>query len=115
MATPFVARVADNQFTLRTSQPQTTVSWQVTGIRQDPWANAHRIPVEQEKPELERGLYLHPELYGQPAELGVQAAKARAAALNPPAPTRLLPAEKAPIERPVPAAPDKNQESGSAR
>jgi len=36
----------------------------VTGIRQDVWANAHRIPVEEEKPEAERGSYLHPELYG---------------------------------------------------
>ena len=47
------------------------VSWQVTGIRQDAWANAHRIPVEEEKPELERGFYLHPELYGAPEEKGV--------------------------------------------
>jgi hypothetical protein len=26
------------------------VSWSVTGIRQDAWANEHRIPVEEEKP-----------------------------------------------------------------
>ena len=44
------------------------VSWQVTGIRQDAWANAHRIPVEVEKSERERGYYLHPELYGAPEE-----------------------------------------------
>ena len=25
------------------------ISWQITGIRQDAWANAHRIPVEEEK------------------------------------------------------------------
>jgi len=40
------------------------VSWQVTGIRQDAYANAHRIPVEQEKPVADRGKYLHPELFG---------------------------------------------------
>jgi hypothetical protein len=40
------------------------VSWQVTGIRQDAWANAHRIPVEQPKAARDRGLYLHPELFG---------------------------------------------------
>jgi hypothetical protein len=32
-------------------------SWQVTGSRQNASANAHRIPVEEEKPELERGFY----------------------------------------------------------
>ena len=44
------------------------VSWQVTGIRKDPWANAHRIQVEEDKPDKERGYYIHPDLYGQPAE-----------------------------------------------
>ena len=47
------------------------VSWQVTGIRKDPWANAHRIEVEEEKPDKERGYYLHPDLYGQPEEKGI--------------------------------------------
>ena len=36
-------------------RPGAKVSWQVTGIRQDPWANAHRIPVEEFKPVRERG------------------------------------------------------------
>ena len=36
------------------------VSWQVTGIRKDPYANEHRIQVEIDKPAKERGLYLHP-------------------------------------------------------
>ena len=40
----------------------------VTGIRQDAWANAHRIPTEEEKPAQERGTYLHPELYGASAD-----------------------------------------------
>ena len=44
------------------------VSWQVTGIRKDPWANANRIDVEEDKPANERGYYLHPDLYGQPEE-----------------------------------------------
>jgi hypothetical protein len=44
------------------------VSWQVTGIRQDPYANLHRIPIEEEKSPQERGFYLHPEAYGQPVE-----------------------------------------------
>jgi hypothetical protein len=47
------------------------VSWQVTGIRKDPWANANRVQVEEEKPAKERGYYLHPDLYGQPEENGI--------------------------------------------
>ena len=44
------------------------VSWQVTGIRQDAWASAHRIPNEVEKSEKEKGHYLHPELFGHAGE-----------------------------------------------
>ena len=74
------AGIRNDRFTLRTSAPRTTVSWQVTGIRQDRWANAHRIPIEEPKSALERGRYLHPELYGQPAELSVVDVNARPAA-----------------------------------
>jgi hypothetical protein len=49
----------------------TKVSWQVTGIRKDPWANAHRIHVEENKPAKEQGYYLHPDVYGQPEEKGI--------------------------------------------
>ena len=62
----------DRQFAIRTDKPNVKVSWQVTGIRQDEFANANRIPVEQDKPEAERGSYLHPELFGQPASLSVE-------------------------------------------
>jgi hypothetical protein len=47
------------------------VSWQVTGIRQDASAKALSTSVEEEKPEAERGLFLHPEHYGQPKERGI--------------------------------------------
>jgi hypothetical protein len=47
------------------------VSWQVTGIRKDPWANAHRIQVEEDKPANERDYYIYPDLYGQPEENGI--------------------------------------------
>jgi hypothetical protein len=39
------------------------VSWQITGIRKDPWANAHRIPVEEDKPAKEGGYYTYSELF----------------------------------------------------
>jgi hypothetical protein len=64
-------RVQGNRFKIAGGKPGMEVSWQVTGVRQDAWANAHRIPVEQVKPEKERGSYLHPELFGAPAEKSI--------------------------------------------
>lgn|GEM_PF-950214 len=66
-----VRGIKDNSFIIRTSVCSTTVSWQVTGIRQDPYANAHRVQVEVAKLAGERGRYLHPEAYGQPSEDGI--------------------------------------------
>jgi hypothetical protein len=63
--------VRDNAFRIAGGAPGMKVSWQVTGIRQDAYANAHRIPVEEPKPADEQGLYLHPLELGQPAELGL--------------------------------------------
>ena len=60
--------IADNQFTIRTNQPSVKVSWQVTGIRHDAWANANRTPVEVEKTGLERGTYMFPDVFGMPEE-----------------------------------------------
>lgn len=40
------------------------VSWQVTGVRQDAYAKAHPLVVEEEKEPRVRGFYIHPELYG---------------------------------------------------
>jgi hypothetical protein len=63
--------MANGSFSIKTDKPNVKVSWQVTGVRQDAWANAHRIPVEQLKPEKERGSYLHPELFGAPEEKSI--------------------------------------------
>ncbi len=60
--------IANNRFTIKTDQPNVKVSWQVTGIRNDAWARAHPLQVEQPKPEDERGTYQHPELFNQPEE-----------------------------------------------
>ena len=56
---------------IKTDKPNVKVSWQITGIRQDPYANAHRIPVEEDKPADEQGKYLHPTEWGQPASSGI--------------------------------------------
>ncbi len=70
----------DGKFTIRTDKPHVKVSWMVTGIRHDAWANAHRTPVEQDKPAAEQGRYLHPELFGAPADARVVTAPAPIAA-----------------------------------
>jgi hypothetical protein len=62
------SKVLNHSFTIRTDKPNVEVSWQVTGIRQDAWANAHRIPVEVDKPAEYQGHYLHPELFGHADE-----------------------------------------------
>ena len=59
-----------NRFKIAGGRAGMKVSWMVTGIRQDAYAEAHRISVEEEKPEGERGSYLHPELFGKPEEKG---------------------------------------------
>ncbi len=64
--------VADHQFSIKTDKPGVKVSWLVTGIRQDAWANAHRTPVEEHKSARERSHYLHPELYGAPEESSIE-------------------------------------------
>ena len=58
-------RSRDNRFVIR-SKPRVEVSWQVTGIRKDPYANAHRIDAEITKPAKEQNTYLAPSCTGKP-------------------------------------------------
>ncbi len=60
--------IAGHQFTISTNASNVKVSWQITAVRQDAYAKAHPLVVEQEKLAGERGLYTHPELYGQPID-----------------------------------------------
>lgn len=64
-----------NRFKIGGGATGLKVSWQVTGIRQDPWANANRPAVEEDKTDTEIGHYLHPELHGQPEEKGIEWAR----------------------------------------
>ncbi len=61
-------KINGNRFRIAGGAPGMEVSWQVTGIRQDPYAKAHRVQVEVQKSDKERGRYLHPDLYNQPRE-----------------------------------------------
>jgi hypothetical protein len=58
------SEIEGHRFTIRTNAPNVKVSWQVTGVRQDAYAKAHPLVVEQEKETRLRGFYIHPELYG---------------------------------------------------
>jgi len=64
-------KVHDKQFRIAGGQPGMEVSWQITGVRQDPYAKANPLVVEEEKPEKERGFYLHPREYGAANEKGI--------------------------------------------
>jgi hypothetical protein len=94
-AQAIVAReISGNRFTIRTSKPGVKVSWQVTGIRHDAYADAHRIQVEEEKPPQEQGRYMHPELFG--------ASPAQAIGTRLPAPAATADALNAPLSRLAP-------------
>ena len=64
--------ISGNQFVIKTDKPNTKVSWQVTGIRQDPFAEKNRVIPEVEKSGSERGKYIHPEAYGLSRERGIR-------------------------------------------
>ena len=60
----YVAEEArDNRFRIAGGRPGMKVSWQVTGVRKDPYAELRRIEVERDKPPDQQGSYLHPEAY----------------------------------------------------
>jgi len=69
------SKIANHQFAIKTDKPNVEVSWQVTGVRQDAYAKAHPLEVEEAKSERERGYYLHPELYGAPEEKQIEWAR----------------------------------------
>jgi len=81
------AEIKGNTFRIAGGRPGMKVSWQVTGVRQDAWANANRPKIEKGKPGKERGTYLHPEAFGQPKEKGVIHARHSAARQLPSAET----------------------------
>jgi hypothetical protein len=67
--------ISGNQFKVSGGTAGMKVSWQITGIRKDPWAEKNRIKVEVDKPEKERGHYLHNEAYDQPEEKSVNSVR----------------------------------------
>lgn len=58
--------VENNSFAIKTDRPNIKISWQITGVRNDPYALAHPFEAEPAKPDYEKGTYLYPTEYGQP-------------------------------------------------
>lgn len=67
-----VAReIRGNRFKIRTNAAHVKVSWRVEAVRNDRWVQVHGSPVELDKVGSEKGKYLRPELYGKPANMGI--------------------------------------------
>ena len=60
--------ISQNNFKISGGESGMKVSWQVTGIRKDKYAETNRIRVEEIKSGDERGKYLHPKVYGKSKE-----------------------------------------------
>jgi hypothetical protein len=61
-------KITGNKFSIKTDKPNIEVSWQVTGVRHDPFAEQNRIKTEVSKEPENIGKYLHPEAYGRSPE-----------------------------------------------
>ncbi|PJN25515.1 hypothetical protein CG736_14030 [Kitasatospora sp. CB02891] len=65
------AEISGNSFSVAGGTPGGKVSWQVTGIRLDKWARANPVTPVTAKPADQRGRFLHPTAFDQPAERGI--------------------------------------------
>jgi len=92
-------KIANNRFVIKTDKPDVEVSWQVTGIRKDPYAEKNRVVPEVAKTGDQIGKYLYPEAYGVASKTG-NSAQGR---LNPPAkqkaPEKKATTQKAPLQK----------------
>lgn len=69
----YVAReVGDDGFSIAGGAAGMKVSWQLTGVRNDAYAQANPLLIEQEKPEDEKGFFLNPEAFGHDHSRHVQ-------------------------------------------
>jgi hypothetical protein len=57
-------KIKNNQFIIRTDKPNIEVSWQVTGVRNDKYAQQNRIVPEVEKSAKQKGKYLNAKEFG---------------------------------------------------
>jgi hypothetical protein len=64
--------VHDHRFSIHTSRGRVEVSWQITGVRSDAYARAHPPVIEEEKSAENKGRYVAPEAFGQPATRAIR-------------------------------------------
>jgi hypothetical protein len=64
------AEISNNQFRIAGGDSNMKVSWRVTGVRNDPYAQQNRVQAEVQKPASKQGTYRHPEAYGAPESQG---------------------------------------------
>ncbi len=69
--------INNNQFEIKTDKPGVKVSWQVTGVRNDMYAQKYRIKDEVAKAPNERGYYLNPDAFGLPATKSIEYARGK--------------------------------------
>jgi hypothetical protein len=62
--------VSNNQFIIKSNQPNIKVSWQITGVRNDRNMQYAPFVAETEKEEKNKGKYLSPEAFGKPKSQG---------------------------------------------
>lgn len=64
-------KINNNQFEIAGGQPGLEVSWQITGVRNDAYAQKFRTPVEEKKSEVQKGYYLQPKAYNKTYEKSI--------------------------------------------
>lgn len=64
-------KIQDNRFEIMTDKPGIEVSWQVTGVRNDKFAQAHRVVPEVDKEAYNKGKYLHAAEWGKAEERSI--------------------------------------------
>ncbi len=68
-------KISNNQFEIMTDKPAVEVSWQITGVRNDLFAQKNRVQPEEEKTADEKGFFVNPEVYNLPEERSISNVK----------------------------------------
>jgi hypothetical protein len=63
--------IQNRKFEIKTNKPNIKVSWMVTGIRNDAFAQTNRIPTEVLKNKEDKGKFLHAEAFGKSEKLKI--------------------------------------------
>jgi hypothetical protein len=92
-------KVSGNRFKIAGGSAALEVSWEVKANRNDRFVQTYGAPVERLKSDGEKGTYLRPELYGQPASRGQINTAPRSA-------PRVVPADQPADQQVDPAAAD---------